>query len=333
MEKARVLTLVDATEYDKFLKFKQMRPSRKWNIHDRAMGNLDESMKWAIENLPADQAVKQYNQDLRRYNIYNNQLKNKLIKAPSSKTPVHVEPTDATEVEPERKVSYKRTQTYVTPRRTVGTTTADLDTGESQYPLTSRESDVSKVLSNEFSTPTHNQSEDDEEEMEAVAYGKTPRIVGALPKTLRGHGQDIIKTLKQSERVDWTPKGELVFDGKIIPGTNKHELIHDITRNRKNTYAYGREQFAKVVKAVNVPEKYIKNKAYFKSSIPRRKVRTPKALNKRGNVKNYEEEIGEESQDDSEFDDADEGEAEAEENIDTSRHHHKSSLQEWVNLQ
>ena len=75
-------------------------------------------------------------------------------------------------------------------------------------------------------------------------------IVGTLPKTLQMKGRQLLSRLSA---VTWNERGELIHNGVAIRGSNAVDLIHDLLRNRKTPDPVGWQQFAKQMRAANIP--------------------------------------------------------------------------------
>ena len=65
----------------------------------------------------------------------------------------------------------------------------------------------------------------------AETVGEPTDVVGTLPKTLQTKESQLLSRLSA---VAWNERGELMYEGVAIPGSNMVDLIHDPLRNRKN---------------------------------------------------------------------------------------------------
>ena len=84
-------------------------------------------------------------------------------------------------------------------------------------------------------------------------------IVATLPKTLQKKGLQLLSHLS---KVEWNERGELIYEGVAIPGSNAVDLVHDLLRNRKTaTDPLGWHQFAKQMRSVNIPMELVGNEA------------------------------------------------------------------------
>ena len=86
-------------------------------------------------------------------------------------------------------------------------------------------------------------------------------IVQSLPKTLKNRAELLLQKLKQhGEVVNWNDRGELVYNGKEVRGSNMLDLVNDILRNRRKTSTpQGWEYFARGLAHMNIPNELIQN--------------------------------------------------------------------------
>ena len=86
-------------------------------------------------------------------------------------------------------------------------------------------------------------------------------IVQSLPKTLKNRAELLLQKLKQQgEEVNWNDRGELVYNGKEVRGSNMLDLVNDILRNRRKTSTpQGWEYFARGLAHMNIPNELIQN--------------------------------------------------------------------------
>ena len=81
-------------------------------------------------------------------------------------------------------------------------------------------------------------------------------IVGTLHKTLQMKGRQLLSRLSA---VTWNERGELIYKGVAIRGSNAVDLIHDLLRNRKTPDPVGWQQFANQMRAANIPMELVGN--------------------------------------------------------------------------
>ena len=77
---------------------------------------------------------------------------------------------------------------------------------------------------------------------------------------MKSRALQLVKKLKANKDiVGWNDHGQMVFEGRTIPGTNVIDLINDTLRQRKNFNPAGWQLFAKALGRLNVPEGIIRN--------------------------------------------------------------------------
>lgn len=86
-------------------------------------------------------------------------------------------------------------------------------------------------------------------------------IVDALPKSAKLKGRLLLNHIKQAPGIKVSEHGELILNGKKIPGTNITDLVHDFVRDRSRAQpATGWHEFREALKNSNVPQEAIANK-------------------------------------------------------------------------
>lgn len=83
-------------------------------------------------------------------------------------------------------------------------------------------------------------------------------IIDAVPVKLKSLASDIIHFIREKD-ISWSHGKELIVKGKMIPNTNIVSLISDVLRNRKKR-PHGHKIFYDMLKEINFPTKYVKNK-------------------------------------------------------------------------
>ena len=85
-------------------------------------------------------------------------------------------------------------------------------------------------------------------------------ILECVPPTMKARARQLVKKLKDNkDLVGWNDKAQLVFEGRLIPGSNVIDLVNDVLRHRKDFNPPGWQVFAKVLRNVNVPEGIVRN--------------------------------------------------------------------------
>ena len=75
-----------------------------------------------------------------------------------------------------------------------------------------------------------------------------------VPKSLRRKAEALLYRLKNDPTINWNERGELIYRGQIIPGSNMTDLINDTLRQRKTFQPHGWQEFARALRHGNVPQ-------------------------------------------------------------------------------
>jgi hypothetical protein len=83
-------------------------------------------------------------------------------------------------------------------------------------------------------------------------------IVQGVPKTYERKARAILQRLKEDQDVSWNEKGEFVYKGEPVLGSNMTDLVNDVLRSRTTVPTpTGWETFARALKANNTPRELI----------------------------------------------------------------------------
>jgi len=88
-------------------------------------------------------------------------------------------------------------------------------------------------------------------------------IVKSLPKSSQTEGELLLDHLKNhSDIIKWNERGEIIFKGDVVPGSNLTDLVSNVTTMRKtNVGLLPQTVFLKALSETNVPESWIRNRA------------------------------------------------------------------------
>lgn len=109
-------------------------------------------------------------------------------------------------------------------------------------------------------------------------------IIESLPTTSQRDGLLLINHLKsRPDIIKWNEKGEVIFRGDTLIGSNIIDLISDVLTNRKEskTPLMDKTVFLKALSEINVPYQWIKNKQHktllqsYKAIKTNSRVKTP----------------------------------------------------------
>ena len=85
-------------------------------------------------------------------------------------------------------------------------------------------------------------------------------ILESVPTTMKSRALQLVKKLKANKDVlGWNDHGQIVFEGRTIPGTNVVDLVNNTLRQRNNFNPTGWQLFAKSLGRLNVPEGLVRN--------------------------------------------------------------------------
>ncbi|KAJ8019009.1 hypothetical protein HOLleu_42670 [Holothuria leucospilota] len=93
---------------------------------------------------------------------------------------------------------------------------------------------------------------------------KSDLLLANFPKSLKGKAKLLLERIsdhRQSENpvIDWNAKGELLYQGETIHGSNLTDLILDVMHSRKDFNPIGWQQFIHGLADLNFPEAYVGN--------------------------------------------------------------------------
>ncbi len=85
-------------------------------------------------------------------------------------------------------------------------------------------------------------------------------VLNSVPNTLRKKADRLLGHIKSNRNIiDWNKKGEIITDGKVIPGTHLVDLVNDALRKRKNFNPSGWREFNSALAALNTPQDLVGN--------------------------------------------------------------------------
>lgn len=85
-------------------------------------------------------------------------------------------------------------------------------------------------------------------------------VLESLPKTLKSKGKMLLSQLRKNPSVEWNDRGNLVYQQRVVEGSNAVDLLNDVLRQRKTSQdPTGWEVFASILKDDNTPKELISN--------------------------------------------------------------------------
>ena len=89
------------------------------------------------------------------------------------------------------------------------------------------------------------------------------RVLKMLPVTLKNKATLLMDhVLQQQEDAGWgwNTRGELIYNGRTVNGSNVIDLMYDVLKDRKTAKPIGWQYFLHVLRNANVPESLVMNK-------------------------------------------------------------------------
>lgn len=106
----------------------------------------------------------------------------------------------------------------------------------------------------ENSTNVKQETEELEEEISKI-----------VPTRFQEKAKKIFQFLKHQDSIQWNTKGEILYEDKIVPGSNVVQLINDFLRNRKSI-PEGRHVFLKALDDIHLPRNLDVHKKLYKNN-------------------------------------------------------------------
>ena len=82
-------------------------------------------------------------------------------------------------------------------------------------------------------------------------------VLETVPDKMKKKAKLLLGRIRASSVMDWNDRGELVYEGKALPGSNVADLVNDVLRQRKHFNPKGWEIFAQGLKETNVPQELV----------------------------------------------------------------------------
>ena len=80
-------------------------------------------------------------------------------------------------------------------------------------------------------------------------------IMSAIPKNFKTRARALLNHIvaDPEQRMQWNERGELIYHGKVIPGSHITDLLKNSQRQYKHSVLAGQEEFQKGLKDLNIP--------------------------------------------------------------------------------
>lgn len=84
-------------------------------------------------------------------------------------------------------------------------------------------------------------------------------ILESVPENCRRNARNILQHIDRSPGIDWDHRGQLLVEGKVVPGTHLCDLVKDASYKYKNWEAEGTNEFYRALAESNLPSGVIRN--------------------------------------------------------------------------
>ena len=121
--------------------------------------------------------------------------------------------------------------------------------------------DYNPLFNDDDVASSEEEEEEEEEDKKVWTFRK-------LPKSARARARKLTEYLK-SNNVEWNSRGNLIYDGRVVKGSDVGILISDVVKERRASprkvgspgppRASGYHQFAKILRELNPPTDLIQN--------------------------------------------------------------------------
>ena len=88
-------------------------------------------------------------------------------------------------------------------------------------------------------------------------------VMRTIPKTMKRKAEALMERIKDDPDVSWNSRGEFVYRGTVIAGSNIVDLVNDMMRQRKGFEPRGRFEFARALRHTNVPQDLVGNRGMW----------------------------------------------------------------------
>lgn len=84
-------------------------------------------------------------------------------------------------------------------------------------------------------------------------------VIRTVPKTMRSKAANLLERIKENPDTSWNERGEFVYRGQPVVGSNIVDLVNDMLRFRKTFNPHGRYDFARALRHSHVPQELVGN--------------------------------------------------------------------------
>ena len=88
-------------------------------------------------------------------------------------------------------------------------------------------------------------------------------VMRTIPKTMKRKAEALMERIKDDPDVSWNSRGEFVYKGRVVTGSNIVDLVNDMMRQRKGFEPRGRFEFARALRHTNIPQDLVGNRGMW----------------------------------------------------------------------
>ena len=85
-------------------------------------------------------------------------------------------------------------------------------------------------------------------------------VMRTIPKTMKRKAEALLERIKAHPDTSWNERGEFIYRGRVVEGSNVVDLLNDILRQRKGFEPHGRFEFSRALRQTNVPQDMVGNR-------------------------------------------------------------------------
>lgn len=84
-------------------------------------------------------------------------------------------------------------------------------------------------------------------------------VLRTVPKTMKRKAEAVLDRIENQANMKWNDRGELIYEGELVKGSNVVDLVNDVIRHRKSFQPRGWQEFARALRQSNVPQDLVGN--------------------------------------------------------------------------
>ena len=95
---------------------------------------------------------------------------------------------------------------------------------------------------------------------DATSNNMEQEVLTLVPDKWKHKAHTILERIKHQPNMSWNERGEFVYNGEVVKGSNIADLVNDVVRHRKTFHPHGWQEFARALRQGNVPQDLIGNR-------------------------------------------------------------------------